>query len=116
MGSLNCDLCDLVISRIERGRESEFPPTRIAISGQRSERVVNRSSVLQKMALGVVNRSSVLQKMALGVVNRSSLLQRLLRRARGAFLLLLILFLMGYAFFWQETASFCNFKLTMGVI
>ena len=102
MGSLNCDLCDLGISRIERGRESEFPPTRIAISGQRSERVVNRSSVLQKMALGVVNRSSVLQ--------------RLLRRARGACLLLLILFLMGYAFFWQETASFCNFKLTMGVI
>ena len=27
MGSLNCDLCDLGISRIERGRESEFPPT-----------------------------------------------------------------------------------------
>ena len=29
MGSLNCDLCDLGISRIERGRESEFPPTKI---------------------------------------------------------------------------------------
>ena len=29
MGSLNCDLCDLGIIRIERGRESEFPPTKI---------------------------------------------------------------------------------------
>ena len=29
LGSLNCDLCDLVIIRIERGRESEFPPTKI---------------------------------------------------------------------------------------
>ena len=29
LGSLNCDLCDLGIIRIERGRESEFPPTKI---------------------------------------------------------------------------------------
>ena len=94
MGSLNCDFCDLGISRIERGRESEFPPTRIAISGQRSARVGNRSSVLQKMALGVGNRSSLLQKIFCEIG----------------------IFLMGYAFFWQETASFCNFKLTMGVI
>ena len=27
MGSLNCDLCDLGISRIERGRESGLRPT-----------------------------------------------------------------------------------------
>ena len=33
MGSLNCDLCDLGISRIERGRESGLRPT---ISDQQS--------------------------------------------------------------------------------
>ena len=33
MGSLNCDLCDLGISRIERGRESGLRPT---ISSQQS--------------------------------------------------------------------------------
>ena len=40
MGSLNCDLCDLGISRIERGRESEFPPT------DENIRVGNRGCVL----------------------------------------------------------------------
>ena len=33
MGSLNCDLCDLGIIRIERGRESGLRPT---ISDQQS--------------------------------------------------------------------------------
>ena len=36
MGSLNCDLCDLGISRIERGRESEFPPTEDSIRSRES--------------------------------------------------------------------------------
>ena len=49
MGSLNCDLCDLGISRIERGRESEFPPT------DENIRVGNRGCVLP---LAVSSRQS----------------------------------------------------------
>ena len=49
MGSLNCDFYDLGISRIERGRESEFPPTEDGIRSRESEFPPTEDSISESL-------------------------------------------------------------------